>query len=474
MPLHDWTRVPPGLFHHFTRHTLVFFAVALLPSLGAIHAAEAPKPNVVIVHSHDFGQYLHCYGVKTVRTPNLDKFAEQGVRFARSFCTNPGCSPARASLFTGRFPHSNGVMGLTHGNFGWDLNPNEKHLGQLLKDAGYETVGIGQIHETRSGPQRCGYMKYIDQSRATEGTTAAIAELKRLAGKGRPFFLCAGFIDTHRPYAQSEPDSSLGVNVPGFLRDTPGTRKELAELQGAMLHLDEQIGRLMQTIRELGLESSTLVIVTTDHGIAMPRAKCCVHDPGLQVALLLRYAGRKGWHGGIVRNEMVSNIDVLPSILELAGISIPANVQGRSFAPLLDGRAYTPNQEIFGELTYHDYYDPERSIRTETHKLIANFSSAPGFMDPTQQWRHESEAAEDPEAVRHPYLEFYDLTTDPWELHNLADSSQHAPLRDKLAHRLYQHMVETDDPLLRGAVTSPQHEKTMKMLQGDSGGGKAP
>ena len=240
-----------------------------------------------------------------------------------------------------------------------------------------------------------------------------------------------------------------------------------------MLHLDKQIGRLIQTIRELGLETSTLVIVTTDHGIAMPRAKCCVHDPGLQVALLLCYAGCKGWYGGIVRNEMVSNIDVLPSILELAGISIPANVQGRSFAPLLDGCDYTPNKEIFGELTYHDYYDPERSIRTETHKLIANFSSAPGFMDPTQQWYHKSEAAEDPEGV-HPYLEFYDLTTDPWELHNLANSSKHAQLRDKLAHRLYQHMVETDDPLLRGAVTSPQHEKTMKMLRGDSGEGKAP
>jgi arylsulfatase A-like enzyme len=133
-----------------------------------------------------------------------------------------------------------------------------------------------------------------------------------------------------------------------------------------MLHLDRQIGRLMQTIQELGLETNTLVVVTTDHGIAMPRAKCCVHDPGLQVALLLRYAGRKGWCGGVVRNEMVSNIDVLPSILELVGIPIPANVQGRSFAPLLDGRAYTPNKEIFGELTYHDYYDPERSIRTET------------------------------------------------------------------------------------------------------------
>jgi len=209
------------------------------------------------------------------------------------------------------------------------------------------------------------------------------------------------------------------------------------------------------------------VIVTTDHGIPFPRAKCCVHDPGLQVALLLRYAGRQGWHGGVVRNEMVSNIDVLPSILELAGIPVPANVQGRSFAPLLDGRPYVPHAEIFGELTYHDYYDPERSIRTETHKLIANFSAAPAFMDPSQQWRPKSDPAESRPSF-HPYLELYDLTTDPWELHNLAGDPQYAGIREELSRRLYQHMVETDDPLLRGAVTSPQHETTLKLLQGQS------
>ena len=371
-----------------------------------VHAADAPKPNVVIFHSHDFGQFLHCYGVKTVQTPNMDKFAEQGVRFARSFCTQPGCSPARASLFTGRFPHSNGVMGLTHGPFAWELHPDEKHLGQILAEAGYETVGIGVIHETHSGAKRCGYMKYIGTSMAGPGTTAAIKELKRLAAGKRPFFLCAGFLDTHRlrgpsgvsfPRPGIEPDSSLGVEVPGYLKDTPGTREELAGLQGGMRDLDAQFGRLTEAIRELGLETNTLLILTTDHGIAMPRAKCSVYEPGLQVALLLRYAGRQGWHGGVVRNEMVSHIDVLPSILELAGIPIPANVQGRSFAPLLDGRAYKPNAEIFGELTYHDYYDPVRSIRTETHKLIANFSSAPGFMDPTQQWQHLSESVHNPQ-----------------------------------------------------------------------------
>jgi N-sulfoglucosamine sulfohydrolase len=446
--------------------TAVSLTLWLLLCGASLCAAPADKPNVILFHSHDFGQYLHCYGVKTVQTPNLDRFAQQGVRFARAFCMNPGCSPSRASLFTGRYPHNNGVMGLTHSQFGWDLHPEEKHMAQFLKEAGYETVGIGVIHETRSGPERCGYMKYFKPTRAAAGVSVAIEELKRLGTNGRPFFLCAGFGDTHRPFATSKPDRTLGVEVPGYLRATPGTIDELAALQGAMLHLDTQFGRLVRSLHELGLETNTLLIVTTDHGIPMPRAKCSVHDPGLQVALLLRYPARKGWSGGVVRNELISNIDVLPSILEVAGLSIPQNIQGRSFAPLLDGRSYTPNREVFGELTYHNYYDPERSIRTETHKLIAYFSSAPAFMDPSQQWRPPSDPAE-PGVSFHPYLEVYDLNRDPWEMSNLADKAQYAELRTQLARRLYEHMVQTEDPLLRGAVTSPQHDATLRLLQGD-------
>jgi len=446
---------------------------------------EAQRPNIVMFHCHDLGQFLHCYGVKTVQTPHFDKFAEQGVRFARSFCTQPGCSPSRASLFTGRYPHSNGVMGLTHANFAWELRPDEKHLAQFLKEAGYATVAVGVTHETHSPAKRWGYDKHIPKAKAVEGTTAALEELKQLAAAKRPFYLYAGFIEPHRlrypegsgpmsglvgfpgPYVQL--DDSLGVDVPGYLRDTPGTREELAGLQGLVKHVDEQFGRWTQAIRELGLENNTLVIATTDHGIAMPRAKCSLYEPGLQIALLLRHAGRKGWHGGVVRNEMVSNIDMLPTILELAGVSVPANVQGRSFAPLLDGRAYKPNSAIFGELTYHGYYDPQRSIRTETHKLIANFSTAPAFQDSSQQWRPKSDpkVPENPATAFHPHLELYDLVKDPWEQVDLAKKPECAAIRNELARRLYKHMVETDDPLLRGAVTSPQHETTLKMLQGE-------
>lgn len=458
--------------------------VPIPSSMATAHSRRTEmitRPNILIMHCHDLGQFLHCYGVPAVRTPNIDAFAAEGVRFARSYCTAPQCSPSRASIFTGRYPHNNGVMGLCHADFAWEFYPNERHLGQILKDAGYHTVGIGILHETRSGPVRCGLDEYVAMGAVTKVTDTAIERLERFprSEHDRPFYMQVGCIEPHRlpgtdPWGDQgfigthmKPDTELGANVPGYLKDTDGARTEIAELQGAVHHVDQEFGRLMAVVRDLKLDDDTLVIFTTDHGVGLPRAKAALYDPGLEVAFILRLPSRKGWHGGLTMTPMISNIDYLPTILDVAGVPVPTNVQGRSFAPLLDGRNYTSRDAIFGEMTYHDYYDPRRCIRTETHKLIVNLSSAPYFMDPSQSWRPRADTIvpKNNRLASHPPIELYDLQEDPFELRDVAEDPAHAEIRTQLLARLHEHLVETEDPILNGAIVCPMHHRAVKLLQ---------
>ena len=123
--------------------------------------------------------------------------------------------------------------------------------------------------------------------------------------------------------------------------------------------MDAAVGRVLAGLRDLGLEEDTLVLFTTDHGVALPRAKCSLYDPGLETALIVRYPAR-GWRGGRTIEALTANVDLFPTLLEWLGLPVEARVQGRSLLAALDGAALTPRDEIFGELTYHDYYDPRR------------------------------------------------------------------------------------------------------------------
>ncbi len=450
---------------------------------GANPPMPGKRPNILVIHCHDLGQFLGCYGVETVRSPNLDRLAAEGVRFANSFCSAPQCSPSRASIFTGRYPHCNGVMGLCHGEFAWDLHPEERHLGQILRDAGYTTAAVGVIHETRSGAARCGMQHRTRRAGAKQAADDAIKMLEQFAqSPDKPFYMQVGSIEPHRLGGKDahshdhmgflgdhlKPDVARGVTVPDYLRDTEGTRTEIAELQGAVHYMDAHFGRLLAAVDDLHLRDQTLVVFTTDHGYAMPRAKCSLYDPGLAVALIVRFPSRKGWHGGLTRSELVSNVDYLPTLMDVVGLPTPTNVQGRSLAPLLDRRDYTPRKEIFGEMTYHDYYDPRRCIRTETHKLIVNFSNAPSFMDPSQSWRPRSDTVvpPNPALAYHPVTELYDLRNDPWEQKNLAEEPSQATVRKDLLARLRRHLTETSDPILTEAVVSPMHRKAWAALKG--------
>ncbi|MFD2082535.1 Arylsulfatase A [Actinopolymorpha cephalotaxi] len=445
---------------------------------------DSSRPNVVVMHCHDLGRFLGCYGNETVATPHLDALAADGVRFDRSFTTAPQCSPSRASLFTGRYPHVNGVLGLTHQDFAWDLHPGERHLGGLLRDQGYRTALIGVQHESRARTDeelaaRLGF-DHVDagMTRAEPVSKAAVDHLGQLVEGDRPFYLQVGFLEPHRMPGDRdepgvmgflgnhlEPDDSLGVAIPAYLQDTPSARTELAELQGAVRHMDEAAGRVLAELDRLGATGNTIMVFTTDHGLALPRAKCSLYDPGLETALIIRYPDG-GWTGGQVHDALVSHVDLLPTLLAAVGSAAGDEVHGRSFLPLLNGEEHPRRQEIFGEMTYHDYYDPRRCIRTERHKLIANFSSAPAFMDPSQGWmrRCRPKVQTEGPASYHPSLELYDLAADPAELTNLVGDPDHAGVVAELSAKLAEWMTRTKDPLVDGAVTSPLHSKTMNAL----------
>jgi N-sulfoglucosamine sulfohydrolase len=445
------------------------------------------RPNVLVITCHDLGRHLGCYGVPTLRTPNLDALAAQGVRFARAYCAAPQCSPSRAALYTGRHPHANGVLGLTHASFGFDLHPEERHLAQVLREAGYATALVGADHETRHVDDavtaaRLGFDHLARPRRGDDIAAAALAHLERFAAGEQPFYLQLGFNEPHRlehpdPTVEPdymgfrggyvEPDEALGVTVPPWLRDTPAGRAELAELQGAVHYVDRAIGRVLDRLADLGLADQTLVVYTPDHGLALPRAKCSLYGPGLEVALLVRYPAG-GWAGGRVQPELVSNVDVFPTVLEAVGLAVPASVQGRSFAPLLDGRPYRPRDCVFGEMTFHDYYDPRRCVRTATHHLIVNFTAAPAFMNPSQSWRPRTDPLVPPKPALayHPVVELYDLVADPHERVDLADDPACAAVRADLLARLHAWMRETGDPLLAGAVTPPMHHWALQALAG--------
>lgn len=433
------------------------------------------KPNVIVITCHDLGRHLGCYGVGTVRSPNVDGLAAEGVRFAHSFCTAPQCSPSRASLFTGRYPHSNGVLGLTHGSFGWDLSPDERHLAQILAESGWQTVMCGVHHESQDAG-KAGYQRVLraEGAEAAPRAAEAIEFIRQRPPDSPPFFLHLGFVEPHRlpgpgGFGPTALDGTLGVTVPEYLVDEPSAREDFAAFQGAIYGVDRAIGQLLAALEGGGLREDTVVVMTTDHGIPFPRAKCSLYDPGLEVCLIVRWP-RGGWSGGQVYREPISNVDYLPTLLELLEIPVPERVQGRSFAPLVGGGAYQPRSEIFGEMTYHDYCDPIRCIRTEEHKLIVSFTSAHGFMDPSQSWRPKTKTRhpEDPRRAYHEPVELYDLAADPLEARNLAGAAEHRAVRQDLLGRLYGWMRETEDPLLEGIPTPPMHRRALAALRGEA------
>jgi N-sulfoglucosamine sulfohydrolase len=418
------------------------------------------RPNVVLFISHDTGRFVSPYGVGTVHPPNLERLAAESVLFENAFCTAPQCSPSRAALVTGRYPHSNGVMGLTHQDYAWSLHPSERPAAVLFGEGGYQTWLLGLQHETQDAGT-LGF-DHVDLCFNLAGVPERLEVA--LAGRdpSRPFFCQLGCFETHRPWTQPgiEPDTSLGITVPAYLRDGPETRKEMAAFQGMVRHFDRELGRLLTVLDRSGLREDTILVVTTDHGAALPMAKGTLRDPGIETLLLMRYPGG-GWGQGRRMGPLVSNVDILPTLLQAAGLEVPEAVQGTSFLSLLRGEETPARDAIFAEKTFHDCYDPMRGVRTRRYKYIRYFEKTAHHPIPADTAMGGASRELGPVA-RSGFEELFDLEADPGETRNLAGQGAYAHVCEEMRARLAAWMQATRDPLLEGPVGSPFYRRSIE------------
>jgi arylsulfatase A-like enzyme len=416
------------------------------------------QPNVMIITSHDSGRHFGCYGIETVHTPSIDRLAASGHRFSNFFTVSPVCSPSRGAFMTGRYPQSNGLMGLTHEPWEWTLNPGERHLSRIMRDAGYHTALFGIQHESPD-VTTLGFVDFDNANRpgATRLNAIDLGEavgsfLMHRSNQDSPFFAQIGFFESHIPFdfGGATPDSETGITVPPYIQNNDAARSYLAAMQGAIRRLDDGIGRILRALDESGLADNTIVIFTTDHGIEVPRAKHFLFDAGIATSLLMRWPAA-GIDGGKIQDRLTSNIDVLPTLLELIGVPIPDNIEGKSFTSLFDPSSDShPRDEIFAMYqTLAPHLSSEnRCIRTNRYKLIRNFV-------PRRQLETPVDIANPVMKVKLPVVELYDLEKDPLELENLAEQPDHQEIRQELSNRLWHWLEEVRDPILHGPVPTP-------------------
>lgn len=421
--------------------------------------------NILIITCHDLGQHLGCYGIPTVNSPNIDKLAANGVMF-KNFCsTSAVCSPGRASLFTGRYPQSNGMMGLLHAPWWWVMNEGEVHMAQLLKEKGYETTLIGFTHVGE--PHELGFEKHLSVKRnAEESVSEAINFFLGKENKGKPFFVKVGFTEVHSPY-KNGPDSLKGVFIPGYLQNTKEIRQELIKFQGSIKYLDQCIGRILEAVQDSKVRDNTIVIFTSDHGIGFPGAKWTARKAGLEVPFII-YQPNSIFSGGKVFSEPMSNVDVLPTLLNYMNFEIPSNIEGVSFKSFIAGETLNPpRQVVFGQYTADMKRDNEsRTVINNKYQLIWYFCAGrtvdfPLDADPEKFAQH---IIREKTTGTRPFYELFDLENDPWAIHNLGESEDNKEIIRNLSTELLDWMKSVDDPLLRGPVATPYYEKSMEDL----------
>lgn len=467
--------------------------IELILTTGPLLAAA---PNIVLIVADDMSPDAGCYGNRAIRTPHLDRLAAEGVRMTHAFCTTASCSASRSVLLTGLHNHANAQYGHEHSYHHFRTYDHLKSLPVRLSEAGYRTARIGKLHV---GPPEV----YRFDRELPGNARSAIDMANRCRDlfaepSETPFFLYFCTADPHRDGQQVTGDplgtNSFGnrpkaypgetpltydpakVKVPDFLPDSPTSRAELAQYYQSISRVDQGVGKLVELLKETKQYEHTLIVFTSDHGMAFPGAKTNLYEPGMHIPLILRGPGvpqaKSG--PGKVCSAMVSMPDITATLLDFAGAAPAREVatkkgaanstlQGRSFQPALASEQPAGWDDVYASHTFHEItmYYPMRVVRTRTHKLIWNIAHSLPFPFASDLWEAPTWQAafkQGPNAkygqrtvkdyLHRAQFELYDLQKDPAESRNLASDPEQAELLADLKGRLKAFQKRTNDPWL--------------------------
>jgi arylsulfatase A-like enzyme len=438
-----------------------------------LHALLAPPtpPNIVLFLADDHGwDIAGCYGNKAVKTPNVDRFATEGLRFTRAFAASPTCSPSRAILYTGLHSARNGLMGNHTGT-----KPGLKSIAHHLQALGYRTVLANKTHVKPVEVFPFEYVKatlpdvpgrprrYRQEGLDTKAVDALLADHVRT----RPAQPLCLILADNAPHVLWEPNRDYDpakLPVPPIAVDTPKTRAALANYYQDITTADQHFGEILASLRKHGLEQNTLTIYTSDQGPEWPRSKWTLYDAGLRVPFIARWPGRIP--AGAVTRAMISFTDVTPTLVHAAGGRAVPNLDGSSFLDVLTGKSRRFRQDLYashsGDGTMNMF--PQRAVRDERFKYILNlhpertwtthFTKVDGIpgshLDVYSTWLDKAKS--DPAAARtvdlierHPAEELYDTAADPHELTNLAADPAHRATLERLRALLRKRRAELAD-----------------------------
>jgi N-sulfoglucosamine sulfohydrolase len=413
-----------------------FVAVCLLAVLSSSSSKADTRPNILIITADDLGLQLGCYGSNVPVTPKLDQLAAQGIIYKNAFCAQSSCSASRCSLFTGLTPHQSRQVGLSQFGFKSVSSPN---MVSLLRAAGYFTGIQGKLHIEPQGqypfervygslqPTRDPYLM-------AQSATSFFQEAK---ARNRPFFLYLNSFDPHGPYDQTM-DQVRGIpqipftasNFSWALPFPSGSvavnKTYTAHYFNAVRRLDAAVGMVLQSLKSQGLENNTIVFFVSDNGPQFTKGKTTAYENGIHVPLLVKWPGHIA--PGQVRTEPVGLIDIFPTVLKLANVSIPSQQSGMILEGVFNWPLNVWRGYVYSEMNFHgpDTFRPQRSVRGLQFQFIRTYR--PGNLDPT--------------------IEMYDLYADPQQMKNLAADPNYLSQVTTMNNVLLNWQIRTQDPLL--------------------------